>query len=1224
MASVAVLVLASSVPFGALAADGAGGVGGSTDSTPGGEASASGVGGTPTIVITETGSGGGSGVSGGDGGRGTLLLGGYGGATPGADGQSGVGGAGTTASGGGGGAHAYVGDGTNISGTILIGGDGGDGGMGFDAPGVKGGGGGGGGGGFGVVILDPENLDISISANLFGGSGGAGGDNETGIDDGRGGNGGNGGTGLLVASPNGANRIRAGRYVYGGSGGDGGDGPTTEGGDGGDGGTAVRILDGAAGSSLELNLASDVTGGAGGDASISPGSSDGGNGGAGVHFDGSNTALTLNVTGVVTGGDGGSASMGGTSGRGGVGIDVDHATINIAGTSVVSGGLNGGSTSDRANAIEGEGIDLTIGLGTFINGDILFKGADNRLTLLGDGDNHSGVYGSVTSDDPANDWVLNLAGAGGNFEMNDLGSAFQDVGKVEFAAEEATWRLSGTNVSDAQLEFKSGMVSVSNAASLGVGALTFSGGGLAGVGSLTLSNDIALNEDALFDTETGLLTLGGLISGEGALVKSGSGGLRLSGGNSYSGGTTIGEGSLAISDATAIGAGGLTINGGSSLLAEGSFEMSAPITLTESEGGRYGYIAVSRDETLTISGVISGDGALGKDGTGTLILTGNNTYQGGTTIYYGGVLQIGDGGTSGSITGDVQNDGTLIFNRSGNYTVDINLTGTGDLQLVGGGSATFSTDFAGTVEVDDTVVTLENGSTTGASFILDNGGTLGGSGTIGGLFVNDAGIAAPGYSPGTITVTGAVTFNSGSTYRVDVTPGGAHDLISATGIVTISSGAAVDLVAQPGAYAPSSTYAIITTAGTVMGTFGSVTSNYAFLTPTLTYDAQNVYLNLAYSGTSYSAYAMTPNQTSTSVAVQGLGAGNAVYDAILTQTTDAVAASYDSLSGEVYASVNSVLQQQSNYVREAVGGRMRQSGGTGDALEEASKASGATVAKAVFNKDLTLWAQAYGGWGDIGGNGNAGRVSNDTAGALVGADVQIAPGFRAGVFGGYGHSGLDVASRGSSGSVESYDVGAYASAEVASLALRSGVAYSWHDISADRSVAFPGFADTTSADYDTYTAQAFGEVAYGLSVKGYDFEPFAGLSYIHVDKAAFAESGGAAALSGEAAGMDTYYTTLGLRAATTLDLNGKVFTPSLSVGWQHALGDRDSDVSLAFAGSGSDFEVAGVPVGKDAFLVGAGLSFEVSDKAKLSVNYNGQYGSSQTQSAFSAQFAVKF
>ena len=89
------------------------------------------------------------------------------------------------------------------------------------------------------------------------------------------------------------------------------------------------------------------------------------------------------------------------------------------------------------------------------------------------------------------------------------------------------------------------------------------------------------------------------------------------------------------------------------------------------------------------SGVIGGTGSLEKVGTGRFILTGANTYAGGTTIT-GGALQIGNGGTTGSIVGPVVNNGMLIVNRSDAYTLAGNISGTGMFAQVGTGTTTLT------------------------------------------------------------------------------------------------------------------------------------------------------------------------------------------------------------------------------------------------------------------------------------------------------------------------------------------------------------------------------------------------------------------------------------------------------------------------------------------------------------------------------------------------------
>src|ERR1700736_6236238 len=102
-----------------------------------------------------------------------------------------------------------------------------------------------------------------------------------------------------------------------------------------------------------------------------------------------------------------------------------------------------------------------------------------------------------------------------------------------------------------------------------------------------------------------------------------------------------------------------------------------------------GLAMVSTDPnvTATIAAPIVGAGSLDKTGDGVLALTGENTYLGGTTIS-AGTLQIGNGGTTGSIVGDVTNNGSLVFNRSDVVSFSGNISGTGSLSQLGNGTQT--------------------------------------------------------------------------------------------------------------------------------------------------------------------------------------------------------------------------------------------------------------------------------------------------------------------------------------------------------------------------------------------------------------------------------------------------------------------------------------------------------------------------------------------------------
>ncbi|MFG1359665.1 autotransporter domain-containing protein [Xanthobacter pseudotagetidis] len=772
------------------------------------------------------------------------------------------------------------------------------------------------------------------------------------------------------------------------------------------------------------------------------------------------------------------------------------------------------------------------------------------------------------------------------------------------------------------------------------GASTFGGGTTISGGTLQIGSggttgailgDIE-NNAALVFNRANAASFGGVISGTGTLGKKGAGTLSLTGVNTFTGATSIAAGTLALSGAGAIAA-------SSAVTVDGTLDISATDagasikTLSGAAAGAVALgaktLAVQQNADGTFAGTISGDGGLTKQGTGTLVLTGASTFGGLTTIS-AGTLQIGDGGTTGALAGAIQNDAALVFDRSNTYAVASTLSGAGTTAFRGGGTALLSStgSYSGTVTVEDASVLLQNAALASAGFVVADGGLVAGGGNIGALTVGSGGIVAPGFSPGTLVVSGPVTFQDGATYRVDVTPDGQHDIISASGAVTLASGARVEVEAVPGAFKPGTAYAIITTTDQVSGQFGGldggVSANYAFLDPGLSYDAQNVYLTLTYNGTAFTTFAPTANTFATARAAQALGPGNPVHDGLLQLPAGPdVANAFAALSGEAYASANTVIQQQSVYVRDAVLARLAQSV-TGPAPTPLSYAKAPVEARLAPDLAPTLWMQGYGGWGNTFANGNAAAVSNTVGGFLMGADVAVSDHARAGVFGGYGRSTFDVDDRASSGTIDNYGLGLYAGTRFGALAARGALAYSWHDVSVDRVVAFPGFAQALDGGATTGSLQAFGELAWRLTLGATDVEPFAGLAYLGLSGARLRESGGSAALRADIAAMDTLYTTLGVRAATSWEVAGRMLVPSVTVGWQHAFGDTTPTAAMLFTGGALPFQVAGAPIAEDTLMLGAGLGYALSTAATLSVDYSGQVAAGAAQNAVTGRFAMRF
>jgi outer membrane autotransporter protein len=250
-------------------------------------------------------------------------------------------------------------------------------------------------------------------------------------------------------------------------------------------------------------------------------------------------------------------------------------------------------------------------------------------------------------------------------------------------------------------------------------------------------------------------------------------------------------------------------------------------------------------------------------------------------------------------------------------------------------------------------------------------------------------------------------------------------------------------------------------------------------------------------------------------------------------------------------------------------------------------------------------------------------LDRSTGGVLFGGDAGFGDNWRLGVLGGYSHTSFDSDETASTGSAKNIHLGLYGGAEWGNIALRTGAAYTWHDVETQRAVAFPGFADRLSAGYDAGAAQAFGELGYRMETGSFRFEPFAGLAYVNLRTDGFTETGGASALTSTASTTDTAFTTLGLHAETDFSLGSLDATSRGTIGWRHAFGDVTPAASLAFAG-GSAFEVEGLPIARDALLLEAGLDTAVTNAASIGLSYAGQVASKAQDHSFKANLTVKF
>ncbi|ECB6649576.1 AIDA autotransporter-like protein ShdA, partial [Salmonella enterica subsp. enterica serovar Rissen] len=413
-----------------------------------------------------------------------------------------------------------------------------------------------------------------------------------------------------------------------------------------------------------------------------------------------------------------------------------HGTFNLTnadGSFAVNTVLeNVDATLDPASATGWDGTSLIKqGAGTLIlNAENTYTGG----TTISGGTLVATNVDALGSGDVTDDATLEL-NTGGTFD-----NAISGSGQVVKSGDE-TLTLSGTN--------------------------TYSGGTLISGGTLVASNVEALGTGDVTDNATLEMNTGGdfinNIGGTGRVEKSGDDALTLSGSNTYTGGTTINDGTLIATSVDALGSGDVTDNAVLELNTGGDFDNAISGS---------GQVVKSGDETLTLSGTnsytdgtlisggtlvatnlealgtgdvtnnatlelntggdfinnIGGTGRVEKSGDETLTLSGSNTYTGGTLIS-GGTLVATNVEALG--TGDVTDNAVLELNTGGDFINNIGGTGrvekSGDdtLTLSGSNSYTGGTLISGGTLVATNVDALGSGDVTdNATLELNTGGTF--------------------------------------------------------------------------------------------------------------------------------------------------------------------------------------------------------------------------------------------------------------------------------------------------------------------------------------------------------------------------------------------------------------------------------------------------------------------------------------------------------------------
>ena len=599
----------------------------------------------------------------------------------------------------------------------------------------------------------------------------------------------------------------------------------------------------------------------------------------------------------------------------------------------------------------------------------------------------------------------------------------------------------------------------------------------------------------------------------------------------------------------------------------------------------------------TISSVITGNGAIFKEGTGSLTLTNNaNVLSGGVAIYQGTLI---DAGSTALGTGGITQAGGILESNDINHTIGM----TTGFNMVGG----------------ELVINL-NGAPGAASNDQVNV-TAGGAVLQGNLTINYH--AAP------------IPAGTSETYTIVTTTGGVSSAGTGFTDPTIHSGALV--LNATGEIVGDDFDVTITSTQGLFSTIGGLTPNQINVATYIDrIDASGV--------TNPGLASLIKNLDTVSVNSPALGAA-------LNQLMPLNFAQF--ASSTAFNGTDYLVEEMDNYLADHRGpnGTFLGSNGGVDfsnlTLSDANTAHGLEQihnrllawnpapstgllsdspspliggidmkdAKMMTTEPANLWNVFVAGDVVLGqdfSDNHTGNAHDDSTSSevRVGADYAVTPNLILGAIFNYDHTDVTLDAQHSSATVDGYMPGVYASYAEGGWYANAIGTYAFNNYTQQRNVAFEGFDGSANS-------APSGDQILGDLDGGYDFRsghltygPTAGVKYIHLDVNGYSETGlPAANLDVDRDESDSLRGRLGGRVSYVFNDGSTVFTPHLDASWQHEFLDSGRNISSQFTGIGAGaFDVRTENPSRESALITVGLDAQINKMMTLFGNYTVQAG----------------